>query len=79
MEMKQVKVELGELSYPICIGNSILSDQTLIKPFVADKQVLIVSDETVAPLYLDTLEKNLIGLEVNTFILTAGRKCQKPG
>jgi len=53
-----LKVDLGERSYPIIIGSGLLSDAALLQQHIGDGQVLVVSNETIAPIYLDTLLKN---------------------
>ena len=57
--MKTLQVELGERSYPIHIGENLLGKAELLKPHIRGQQVMVVSNETVAPLYL---EKTLYGL-----------------
>ena len=49
--MQTLHVELGDRRYPIFIGSH-LSVQDCLIPYVAGKQVMIVSNDTVAPLYL---------------------------
>lgn len=55
MAHRTLKVELGARSYPIHIGAGILRESHLYAPHVAAGRVLIVSNETVAPLYLETV------------------------
>jgi len=50
--MKTINVDLGERSYPIFIGADLLGKAELVTQYIAGEQVLIVSNETVAPLYL---------------------------
>lgn len=50
---EQVQVELGERSYPIYIGKGLLDQGALLRQHVTGKNVLVVTNETVAPLYLD--------------------------
>ncbi len=57
--MITLNVDLGERSYPIYIGQNILGDAALISPYIVGKQVVVVTNETIAPLYL---EKTLAGL-----------------
>ncbi|MFA7386883.1 MAG: 3-dehydroquinate synthase [Thiohalobacteraceae bacterium] len=59
--MHTLQVELGERSYPIHIGTHLLADPALFAPHIHGKQVLVVSNVTVAPLYLDALEHALPG------------------
>ncbi|MBT5922917.1 MAG: 3-dehydroquinate synthase, partial [Cellvibrionales bacterium] len=53
-----LNVDLGERSYPIIIGSGLLSDAALLQQHIGDGQVLVVSNETIAPLYLDALLNN---------------------
>ena len=52
-------VQLGARSYPILIGNGVLSDHALIDRYVRARDVLLVSNTTVAPLYLESLQSAL--------------------
>lgn len=69
----ELKVDLGERSYPIIIGAGLL-DQTDLSPYVAGKQVMIVSNETVAPLYLDAALACFPGKHVDSVVLPDGEK-----
>lgn len=61
--MKQIlNVDLGERSYPIHIGPDLLTQADLLRPHIKGRQVMIVSNTTVAPLYLDIL-KNTLGAD----------------
>lgn len=69
--MQSLTVDLGERSYPIYIGQDILSE-ALITPFIKGNQVMVVTNDTIAPLYLDTLLKCLPGFTVNVTVLPDG-------
>jgi 3-dehydroquinate synthase len=71
---EQVRIELGERSYPIIIGPQLLSDAALLDAHVAARDLLIVTNETVAPLYLDTLTKSLRNRRVGTLVLRDGEQ-----
>ncbi|MGI1795076.1 3-dehydroquinate synthase [Acinetobacter variabilis] len=73
--MKTLYVELGERRYPIFIGSN-LNPQELLEPYIYGKQVMIVSNDTVAPLYLDRYKATLenLGKTVATCILPDGEK-----
>ena len=73
--MKTLYVELGERRYPIFIGSN-LNPQELLEPYIHGKQVMIVSNDTVAPLYLDRYKAPLenLGKTVATCILPDGEK-----
>ena len=75
--MKTLHVKLGdngERSYPIYIGQNLLSQPDLISPYIAGSQVLIVSNETIAPLYLDKVKTTLSAYDVQTVILPDGEQ-----
>ncbi|MFA7241699.1 MAG: 3-dehydroquinate synthase [Sulfuricellaceae bacterium] len=72
--MQTLNVELGERSYPILIGEGLLSQPSLILPHLAQKQVAIVTNTTVAPLYLQRLVQGLErdGVKVASIVLPDG-------
>ena len=59
-----VQVELGERGYPIHIGHGLLDDWAPFLPGIAGRQVMVVSNTTVAPLYRGQLERTLAALVV---------------
>lgn len=71
-----LQVDLGDRSYPITIGQALLSDSTLISRHVAGKRVAIVTNTTVGPLYLDKLVGLLseAGKQVTTVVLPDGEE-----
>jgi len=72
--MKTLNVELGERSYPIHIGVGLLRRPELLKPCIGGSRVAVVTNETVAPLYLDTLLKNLSPWNPLSVVLPDGEK-----
>ncbi len=70
--MKTLMVDLGARSYPIFIGPDLLANPELLLPYIKGCQVCIVTNETVAPLYLSQLKKTLSSLQVDTVILPDG-------
>lgn len=70
-------VDLGERSYPIFIGRGLLNDADKLLPYIKGKQVLVVSNTTVGPIYLnrilDLLSKNS-ALKVDTVVLPDGEE-----
>ncbi len=71
-----LQVDLGERSYPITIGQSLLSDPDLISRHVAGQRVAIVTNTTVGPLYLERLVTLLTaaGKQVTTIVLPDGEE-----
>lgn len=53
-------VDLAERSYPIYIGRDLLGDPQLLSRHIAGRQVALVSNDTVAPLYMDRV-RNALG------------------
>lgn len=53
--MKTLTLDLGARSYPIYIGQGLLGRGELLTPHIGGSRVLVVTNETVAPLYLDRL------------------------
>ncbi|HQC29173.1 MAG TPA: 3-dehydroquinate synthase [Methylotenera sp.] len=72
--MQTLNVELASRSYPIYIGRHLLSRAELILPHLKRKQVAIVTNTTVAPLYLDKFSETLAeaGVKVTPIILPDG-------
>ncbi len=54
--MQTLNLDLGERSYPIHIGQGLLAQAELLSPHIHGKSCVTVSNTTVAPLYLSTLE-----------------------
>ena len=72
--MKTLTVDLGARSYPIFIGQNLIDNPELITPYVSGTQVLIVSNTTVAPLYMEQVKKAFAGFEVETVVLPDGEQ-----
>ncbi len=70
--METIVVALGSRSYPIHIGSQLLANGELYG--IAAKQVLIVTNEVVAPLYLERVQGALLGREVATVVLPDGER-----
>ncbi len=71
--MQTLNVDLGDRSYPIFIGTNLFSADNL-KPYIKGNQVLIVSNETVAPLYLQQIRDILPAVQVDEVILPDGEQ-----
>lgn len=76
--MKTLTVDLAERSYPIFIGEHLLSQTDLLSPYVKGKQVMIVTNDTIAPLYLEQVKKLFSGIDkegqVDTVVLPDGEQ-----
>lgn len=60
--MLQVNVALNERSYPISIGAGLLKDPNSYRPLKSGDKVMIVTNPTIAPHYLATVENALVEL-----------------
>ena len=67
-----LSIELGARSYPIHIGQGLLADRGLIEPNLPAGRLLIVSNTTVAPLYLPRLRAAFAGRTLEECILPDG-------
>jgi len=53
--MRSIEVALNDRSYPVLIGHGILNDPAIWDRFLGSEPVVVISDQVVAPLYLDEL------------------------
>ncbi len=74
--VQTLKVELGDRSYSIAIGDSLLSSGEILRQHIKGQSVAIVTNTVVAPLYLAALEKNLraSGKHVISIVLPDGEE-----
>lgn len=72
--MDKLIVELGERSYPISIGENLLKQQALFSSAIAGKKVMIVTNDVVAPLYLQACKETLKAFQIDEIILPDGEK-----
>ena len=71
--MRQLKVDLGDRSYPIYISSDLIGSAS-IASHIKGKQVCIVTNETIAPLYLAQLQASLAEFQCDTVILPDGEQ-----
>jgi 3-dehydroquinate synthase len=71
-----LQVNLGERAYPITIGQSLLGNADLMARQIPGRRVAIVTNTTVAPLYLERLTNSLqaAGKTVTPIILPDGEE-----
>lgn len=73
--LRTLHVDLDDRGYPIHIGTGLMSNPDAILPYLAGQQVMIVTNETIAPMYLASLEKQLPAhLDVKTCLLPDGEQ-----
>ena len=72
MSVQALNVSLGVRSYPIWIGAGLLDDAARWRARLRGQHVLVVSNTTVAPLYLDRVMRGLDGLHCASLLLADG-------
>ncbi|RNF50582.1 3-dehydroquinate synthase [Marinomonas hwangdonensis] len=71
--MQTLTVDLGDRSYPIYIGQGLRHQKALFDEAISGKQVMIVTNDTIAPLYLASMVSMLSeDYHVDTCILPDG-------
>jgi 3-dehydroquinate synthase len=77
MKMRTLTVNLGARSYPIYLGTGLLAQAgNVLGPVLANKKVAIVTNPTVARLYLSPLQKTLrnVGPEATEILIPDGEE-----
>jgi 3-dehydroquinate synthase len=72
--MKTIRIDLPSRNYPVYLGRGLLPRSELWKKHLGDGKILIVSNETVAPLYLDTLMEALAGKNADVHVIPDGER-----
>ena len=57
--MKTINIDLGDRSYPIYVGDQLIDNPTILLNHIHTHTVVVVTNTTVAPLYLDTVTQSL--------------------
>lgn len=78
--MHSLIVGLSDRSYPIYIGSGILSQHQLFLPYIKSGKAVIISNTTVAPLYLEALRGGLegCGISCSSIVLQDGEQFKTP-
>ena len=74
MTVKTLEVSLEDRSYPIYIGEGLLTQAELLKKHISGSEVLIVSNTTIAPLYLQQVLDSLSDYRCESVILPDGEE-----
>jgi len=69
--MHTLTIDLGKRSYPIMIGSDLIDKAETFTPFIKGK-VMVVTNESIAPLYLDKIVGALAQYETATVVLPDG-------
>jgi 3-dehydroquinate synthase len=74
--MESLRVALGSRSYPIHIGAGLIGSPASYAPYLEGGSAAIVTDEVVAPLYLDTVKKALAGARLTEIVVPGGEQAK---
>jgi 3-dehydroquinate synthase len=70
--LRSLDVQLAQRSYPIYIGPALLADADRWLPLLSGRQALIITDDNVAPLYLQRVRTALQGIDHACLVLPPG-------
>lgn len=72
--MTQLTVELNERSYPIHIKAGLLQQAGFFVPFIKGPRAVIITNNTVAPLYLETVRRACGDKQIDTISIPDGEQ-----
>ncbi len=70
--MRTIEIPLGERAYPVVVGEGLLADPATWAPHLGKAPVVVVTNDTVADLYLQPVLDALAGHDVDTFVMPDG-------
>ena len=71
-KIQTIDVALGSRSYPVWLGRGLLEDSERWREALRGRHVLVISNRTVAPLYMDRVTQGLHGLQASAYLLDDG-------
>ena len=71
---EQLIVQCSSNTYPVYIGSNLISNVELLTRHVSAQQVLVVTNETVAPLYLCRIQQALASFQCDVVVLKDGEE-----
>lgn len=72
--MRKLTVNLGERSYQIHICSGLINEEGLVAPYCVGENVLILSNKTIAPLYISQLSNALSTKKIHHFLIDDGEQ-----
>lgn len=72
--MKTIDVQLAENAYPVYLGQGLLTEPELWRRHLGKGKILVVSNDVVGPLYLDSLTATLAGKDIEVHTLPDGEQ-----
>ena len=70
--MTTLQVQLGNRSYPIYIDSGLLTNSNLLSSHIRSKRICIVSNDIVAPLYIEQIKHTLQNFDLDQIVLPDG-------
>lgn len=74
--MQQLYVELGSRSYPIYVGSNLLSTLADTLSTVLNQQIFIITNDVVAPLFLEQVQASLANYQIVVFNMEDGESAK---
>jgi 3-dehydroquinate synthase len=71
---ERIDIDLGDRSYPILIGSDLLADVELLAAHIKARNLLIVTNDTVEPLYAPKLKASLPNHRIAQVVLPDGEQ-----
>lgn len=73
-QVRQLNVQLPLMTYPLMVGSHLLAEKSLLNRYVIGNQVLIVTNQTIAPYYLETVRQAFSHIQCDVLILKDGEQ-----
>jgi len=70
--MEKINLNLGRHSYPIYIGPGLLDHIGSHAEISSNKTIFIITNDSIAPLYLNRVKKTFSGCRVDTYVIPDG-------
>ena len=71
-DLQTITVALGQRSYQVWIGAGLLGEHARWRAMLRGRHALVISNTTIAPLYLERVATGLEGLQWSSFLLEDG-------
>lgn len=72
--MSTLTVKLGERSYPIFIESGLLKQDGLLSPYIKTNKAVIITNNVVEPLYLQSITDALVGYDLQKIVIPDGEQ-----
>jgi 3-dehydroquinate synthase len=72
--MSTLTVKLGERSYPIFIQSGLFNQDGLLSPYIKTNKAIIITNDVVAPLYLEAITDALTDFDLQTIVIPDGEQ-----